>query len=75
LERDPDAVLRDVRNEIVSRIRAEACYGVVLQAGGWAVDAAATDARRAALRADRGWQEVPFVSRTASHPGADRRET
>lgn len=74
LERDPAAVLRDVRNEIVSRGRAEACYGVVLEVGRWAVDAAATVARRAALRAERGWTEVPFASHLPNHPNADRRE-
>ncbi len=74
LDRDPAAVLRDVRNEIVSRERAEACYGVVIAPTGWAVDTTATPALRARLRAQRGWQETPFVSRTPNHPGADTRK-
>ena len=74
LERDPMAVLADVRNDIVSRERGEACYGVVVDTQAWRVDAAATEKRRAVLRAERGWTATPFVSRTADHPNADRRE-
>ena len=74
LDRDPDAVMRDVRNEIVSRERAEACYGVVIAPTGWTVDTTATLTLRARLRTQRGWDETPFVSRTPSHPGADRRQ-
>jgi N-methylhydantoinase B len=75
LERDPAAVLRDIRNEIVSRARAEACYGVVVAATGWAVDEPATAARRARLRIERDWPDTPFVSRTPNHPNADWRQT
>ena len=74
LERDPLAVLRDVRNEIVSRGRAAACYGVVLEDGHWAVDAAATQVLRDGLRAERGWAAVPFASHVPTHPNADWRE-
>ena len=74
LERDPMAVLADVRNDIVSRERGEACYGVVVDTQAWRVDADATEKRRAVLRAERGWTATPFVSRTADHPNADRRE-
>ena len=60
LERDPDAVARDVRNEIISAAAALADYGVVL-ADQFTVDTAATEARRAELRGARGWSETPTV--------------
>ncbi len=47
LERDPDAVLADVRNGKVSAEKADEEYGVVLDDG---VDTAATEARRRELR-------------------------
>ena len=59
LERDPDAVLRDVRNEFVSLEAARREYGVVIAAGN--VDTAATKTLRAEMRAARGWTEPPFV--------------
>lgn len=46
LERDPDAVLDDVVNELVSRDVAERDYGVVLRPDGLSVDRAATQKRR-----------------------------
>jgi N-methylhydantoinase B len=61
LERDPDAVLKDVRNELLSIGKAEADYGVVIDATVWVVDRAATERRRAEIRARRGWREVPKV--------------
>ncbi|MGE0699363.1 MAG: hydantoinase B/oxoprolinase family protein [Hyphomicrobiaceae bacterium] len=48
--RDPAAVLADVRNGYVSREAAEREYGVVVDTARWAVDEAATRARRAAMR-------------------------
>jgi N-methylhydantoinase B len=68
LERDPAAVLRDVRNEFVSAASARDDYGVVVVNGSgpasrWAVDEAATRARRQELRARRGWTGVPAVLR------------
>ena len=63
LERDVDAVLRDVRNEMLSPAKAEADYGVVIDTASWTVDAAATRARRAAIAAARGWRNVPKVQR------------
>lgn len=51
LDRDPAAVLRDVRNEFVSPESARRDYGVVLAPEGWAVDAAATARLREELRA------------------------
>src|SRR5689334_1356157 len=61
LERDPAAVLRDVRNELLSPAKAEADYGVVIDSARWTVDAAATERRRVAIRTARGWTEVPKV--------------
>src|SRR5919204_2165594 len=61
LEREPGAVLRDVRNEFLSAARAKADYGVVIVAG--KVDAAASTKRRSEIRAARGWREVPAVQR------------
>jgi len=70
LERDPAAVLKDIRNELLSPAKAEADYGVVVDTKTWAIDAKATDARRAALRQARGWREVPKVQREDS-PAAE----
>ena len=50
LDRDPGAVLADVRAEKLSRERAEAVYGVVLAGDGRHVDGAATRELRAARR-------------------------
>jgi len=47
LERDPAAVLSDVRNEYVSATSAAEDYGVVVNTGNWTVDEAATVALRA----------------------------
>ncbi|HEY4637556.1 MAG TPA: hydantoinase B/oxoprolinase family protein, partial [Burkholderiales bacterium] len=63
LERDPAAVLRDVRNELLSPAKARADYGVVVDTGRWTIDAAATGAERARIRAARGWRKVPTVQR------------
>jgi N-methylhydantoinase B len=63
LERDPQAVLRDVRNELLSPAKAEADYGVAIDTARWSVDEAATRQRRAAIAAARGWTEVPKVQR------------
>ena len=63
LERDPAAVLRDVRNELLSWQRAETDYGVILDTATWTIDTAATAKRRAGIRASRGWRETPKVQR------------
>jgi len=63
LERDPAAVLRDVRNELLSPEKAAADYGVVIDTKAWRVDAAATAGRRSAIRVRRGWRDVPKVQR------------
>ena len=62
LRRDPEAVARDVRNELLSREAAERDYGVVLEPSGFSVDLGATDRLRlargavfeAGAAADRG---------------------
>jgi N-methylhydantoinase B len=59
LERDPAAVLRDVRNELLSAGKALADYGVVI--GKNAVDVEATKKARQHIRMVRGWREVPKV--------------
>jgi N-methylhydantoinase B len=61
LERDPRAVLRDVRNEYLSAARAKADYGVIVDTAAWRVDEAATRKLRAEIAAARGWREVPKV--------------
>ena len=61
LERDPEAVLKDVRNELISLSVAANDYGVVIDTPNWQVDAAATRRLRAEIRAARGWSEVPKV--------------
>jgi N-methylhydantoinase B len=63
LERDPAAVLRDVRNELLSREKAVADYGVMVDPATWTVDAAATARRREEIRRARGWDTVPKVQR------------
>ena len=51
LERDPAAVLKDVRNELVSLTAAREFYGVIINAGTWTVEAERTQQLRADLRA------------------------
>ena len=55
LDRDPAAVLRDVRDEVVTQREAEEVYGVVLAtaADSVVIGAEATDARRHEMRAAR----------------------
>jgi N-methylhydantoinase B len=61
LERDAQAVLRDVRNELLSVSKAEADYGVIIKRG--EIDSAATLKKREELRRMRAWHEVPAVQR------------
>ncbi len=63
LERDPQRVLRDVRNEYVSLGSAREDYGVVIDPATWTVDAGASERLRAERRAARGWTSPPVVSR------------
>ena len=74
LDRDPEAVREDLRNGIVSPETAAGAYGVVLDRNG-GVDANATSARRAALRAERGWTEPPAFSFGAAREAYERRWT
>ncbi|HEY4820008.1 MAG TPA: hypothetical protein VIH62_04155, partial [Xanthobacteraceae bacterium] len=61
LERDPAAVLKDVRNELLSAEKAIADYGVVVDTVRWTIDMAATTKAREEIRRVRGWSEVPKV--------------
>jgi N-methylhydantoinase B len=61
LERDPAAVLKDVRNELVSLSAARELYGVLINASTWTVEAERTQQLRAELRTARGWTEPPVV--------------
>jgi N-methylhydantoinase B len=61
LERDPGAVLKDVRNELISLSAAASGYGVIINTQNWTVDAAATQRLRTEIRTARGWTEVPKV--------------
>ncbi|MCK8784377.1 hydantoinase B/oxoprolinase family protein [Roseomonas sp. NAR14] len=63
LERDPAAVLRDVRNGLVSPGAARDDYGVVVDTGRWAVDEPATAALRRELARARGGAPPPAVNR------------
>jgi N-methylhydantoinase B len=61
LEREPAAVLKDVRNELISLENAADAYGVVIDPAPWRVDVTATDRLRAEIRTARGWTETPQV--------------
>jgi N-methylhydantoinase B len=63
LEREPAAVARDVRNELVSRAAARTNYGVALDDGGQPLPEE-TRQLRAAMRDARGWTETPAVTRS-----------
>src|SRR5579885_3009927 len=66
LERDPERVLRDCRNGLVSRKAAAREYGVVIERERWAVDAAATASLRQRLRGARGAAAMQAVRREAA---------
>jgi N-methylhydantoinase B len=55
LARDPERVLADVREGVVSKEAAERDYGVILKPAGrsWQLDMAATQTRRTQLRAEK----------------------
>ena len=63
LERDPVRVLDDLRNELITEPFAREAYGVVVDTARWTVDATATRALRAELRARRGPGPLPRVKR------------
>ncbi|MGE4252355.1 MAG: hydantoinase B/oxoprolinase family protein [Parvibaculaceae bacterium] len=62
LQRSPENVLRDVRNEYVSAEAARREYGVVVDTRKWRVDADGTRALREKLTAARCGKPVPFVN-------------
>jgi N-methylhydantoinase B len=62
LERDPQRVLRDVRNELVSNEVARRNYGVVIDTAAWTVDEKATSQLREQLRGRRGNAVLPDVT-------------
>ena len=74
LERDPQAVLWDVRNELLSAAKAAADYGVVVDTLRWVVDAGATVEQRARIAARRGWRLPPIVQRHDPSPAAGAAE-
>lgn len=61
LERDPEAVCRDVRDGILSSAAARSVYGVVITEGNLIVDVAATDDARATIRTQRLASSKPFA--------------
>ena len=63
LERDPERVLSDVRNEYVSPDAACSEYGVEIDTRSWTVNREKTERRRETMRRERNRQEVPFVER------------
>jgi len=63
LERDPQAVLDDVRNEFVSVRAARDEYGVVVDTSSWQLDDVATERLRIALRGKRGNESQADVGR------------
>ncbi len=75
LERDPAAVLKDVRNDLLSREKAAADYGVEVDTQRWVVDEAATKRRREEMRRVRGWREVPKVQRQDPIPSTSAAES
>jgi len=74
LERDPQAVLWDVRNELLSLAKAAADYGVVIEPASLRVDLAATAARRAEIAAQRRWSAPPVIQRHDPLPAAGAAE-
>jgi N-methylhydantoinase B len=62
LEREPEMVADDVRNELLSVAKARTDYGVVLDSTGRRADPAPTERLRAEMRRQRAWQKAPIVS-------------
>ncbi|HXV84198.1 MAG TPA: hydantoinase B/oxoprolinase family protein [Candidatus Binatia bacterium] len=75
LEREPDAVTKDVRRGIVSPRLAAEIYGVVLNQSSSTPDAAATSNRRQKIRETRILESQPFSGSTSSLSDAVRRST
>ena len=70
LERDPAAVLKDVRNELLSATKAAADYGVVVDTARWTVDAAATASAAREIRRAAAGARCPRCSGTIRSPCA-----
>jgi N-methylhydantoinase B len=70
LDRDPAAVLSDVRNEYVGSDSAVADYGVIIDTVAWRVDETATAALRQQMRSARGGIALPDVRRDDHDPTA-----
>ncbi|MGI9523373.1 MAG: hydantoinase B/oxoprolinase family protein [Hyphomicrobiaceae bacterium] len=66
LDRDPEAVLRDVRNGFLSTERALADYGVVVDTKRWRVIKEDTANRQERIREERCWSKTPVVQRGRS---------
>ena len=72
LDRDPEEVASDMRDDYVSEQVAEAVYGVALTPDG-AVDADGTTALRERLKAERVWLTVEAVEQSAYVPSGPSR--
>jgi N-methylhydantoinase B len=66
LERDPERVLADVRDELIAADLARAAYGVAIDRASWTVDQVATRNLRAELRGARGPGPLPKIARVPS---------
>ena len=73
LERDPERVLADLRDELITDDFARAAYGVAVDRASWTVDPALTRTLRAEIRVARGPGPLPKVA-WAPHPrhGSER---
>ena len=74
VERDPQRVLRDVRNEFVSPLAAREQYGVVIDTVSWTVDEAATARLRDPMRSASADRPTPFIDRGVLPSGAQSAE-
>ena len=74
LERDLEALARDVRHGYVSRQSAEADYGAVFVGDTMAIDAAATHKRRAIMRTHGLPQDRPIAESLVPTPSAHDHE-
>jgi N-methylhydantoinase B len=73
LERDPEKVVLDLRNGLVSSDGAERDYGVVVRED-LSVDDAATTARRQQLAGDAAYAEIPCPARWHHRPLAEEQK-
>jgi N-methylhydantoinase B len=73
-ERDPQAVLDDVRNELVSTQAAAVDYGVVVDSVLWQVDEKATAALRERLQREQGPADMIAWHEPSASQAAERNE-